>query len=92
MDAAEMAAVEQDSLFELGRRMRRWDDDAKIPDLVVPDFDSYVPLLKRAMVKPPRDAATCSQDSFYVREGTKIVGIRGERTGGRKRRRATPSA
>lgn len=76
MDATEMAAVEKDALFELGAQLRRWDDQAKVEGLVVPDFDHYVPMLRRAMVKPPRDAATCSLDAFYLREGTKIVGVR----------------
>ena len=76
MDTDEMAAVQKDSLFELGAQLRRWDDEAKIEDLVVPDFDHYVPLLRKAMTKPPRDAASCSSDAFYIREGTRIVGVR----------------
>lgn len=80
MDAAEMATVEEDSLFSLGKMLRCWDDQAKVEGLVVPDFDSYVPMLRRAMVKPPRDAASCSADAFYLREGTRIVGIRRSRS------------
>merc|ERR1711933_196129 len=67
MDAEEMAAVEQDGLFELGSKMRRWDDEAKVEGLEVPGFDHYVPLLRKALVKPPRDASSCSSDAFYVR-------------------------
>lgn len=76
MDANEMAAVEKDSLFGLGTQLRRWDDEAKIENLAVPDFDHYVPLLRKTMTKPPRDAASCSSDAFYIREGTRIVGVR----------------
>lgn len=76
MDQKEMAAVEQDALFELGARMRQWDDLAKVEDLEVPDFDHYVPMVRRAMTKAPRDAARCSAEAFYIREGTTIVGVR----------------
>ena len=70
------ADLKQDTLFEQGAQLRRWDDEAKIEGLLVPEFESYVPLIRRAMVKSPRDAASCCDNAFYVREGTKIVGIR----------------
>jgi predicted HD phosphohydrolase len=76
MDAKEMAAVEKDALFELGAQLRRWDDLAKVESLEVPGFDHYIPMMWKAIVNPPRDAASCASDAFYVREGTKIVGVR----------------
>ena len=80
MDATEMRAVEQDGLFELGAQLRRWDDATKVEGLVVPGFDEYCPMLRRAMVNAPRSAASCSSQSFYLREGTRIIGVRGQPT------------
>jgi gamma-butyrobetaine dioxygenase len=29
--------------------LRRWDDEAKDPDLAVPDLESYVPIIEQAL-------------------------------------------
>ncbi len=47
MDAAEQQAFRTGPAWEDAVRLRRWDDRAKEPDLVVPDLDAYVDLLER---------------------------------------------
>eukprot|EP00930_Biecheleria_cincta_P099411 TRINITY_DN91036_c0_g1_i1.p1 TRINITY_DN91036_c0_g1~~TRINITY_DN91036_c0_g1_i1.p1 ORF type:complete len:314 (-),score=54.32 TRINITY_DN91036_c0_g1_i1:65-1006(-) len=75
MTPSEMEAAERDPLLEQCTQLRNWDDAAKIEGLEVPDFDSYVSLIKKAIVHPPRDAANCSTDAFYVRDGNTNVGV-----------------
>jgi len=46
MDATEVAAFEANPEWEDAVALRRWDDDAKVPDLAVPPARSYRPLLE----------------------------------------------
>ena len=46
MDAVEAARFEADPLFKLKLALREWDERAKIPNLEMPDLDSYRPLLR----------------------------------------------
>ncbi|MEQ1788060.1 MAG: phosphohydrolase [Acidimicrobiales bacterium] len=46
MDAAEVAAFEANAGWEDAVALRRWDDVAKVPDLVVPTAETYRPLLE----------------------------------------------
>jgi [1-hydroxy-2-(trimethylamino)ethyl]phosphonate dioxygenase len=46
MSADEVTAFFADPFAEEATALRRWDDAAKIPDLAVPQIDSYLPLLK----------------------------------------------
>ena len=46
MDAAEVAAFEANPGWEDAVALRRWDDQAKVPDLDVPPAESYRPLLE----------------------------------------------
>jgi phosphonate degradation associated HDIG domain protein len=45
MDAAEVAAFEANPGWQDAVALRRWDDQAKVPDLQVPSSESYRPLL-----------------------------------------------
>lgn len=46
MDAAEIAAFEANPGWEDAVALRRWDDQAKVPDLGVPPAETYRPLLE----------------------------------------------
>jgi phosphonate degradation associated HDIG domain protein len=47
MNAAEVAAFEQEPHFQVAVACRRWDDAAKVPGLSVPALETYRPLLAR---------------------------------------------
>jgi gamma-butyrobetaine dioxygenase len=47
MTEAEQEAFRAEPGWEDAVALRRWDDRAKEPDLVVPDLDAYRPLLER---------------------------------------------
>ena len=47
MSAAEVQAFEREPHFQAAVACRRWDDDAKEPDLRVPGLEAYRPLLLR---------------------------------------------
>ena len=47
MDDDEVAAFERRPGWEAAVAVRRWDDLAKVADLQVPGFDTYLPLLER---------------------------------------------
>jgi gamma-butyrobetaine dioxygenase len=53
MSEAERHAFEQEPHFASAVRLRRWDDTAKNPDAVVPEFRSYRPLLLALLQTPP---------------------------------------
>ncbi len=49
MDASEVAAFETNPGWESAVRLRRWDDEAKVPDLEVARAASYRPLLESVL-------------------------------------------
>jgi phosphonate degradation associated HDIG domain protein len=49
MSAEEAEGFRASPHFEAAVRLRRWDDEAKDPDLVVPGLDAYVPDLEAAL-------------------------------------------
>eukprot|EP00043_Microstomoeca_roanoka_P018067 m.191728 g.191728 ORF g.191728 m.191728 type:complete len:521 (+) comp16761_c5_seq1:100-1662(+) len=49
MTAEEATAFEQDADFELYCQIRRWDENAKIKDLEVPDVRSYKDMMKHCL-------------------------------------------
>ncbi len=51
MSAEEAAAFKADPLFELNITMRRWDEEAKIKDMPIPDLDIYKEIAKRQLLK-----------------------------------------
>ena len=52
-----MAAFEANPGWEDAVALRRWDDQAKVPDLEVPPAAAYRPLLES--LRHPLTAATC---------------------------------
>ena len=58
MDADEVAAFEANPGWDDAVALRRWDDQAKVPDLEVPPAASYRPLLE-SLRTWPATAATC---------------------------------
>lgn len=46
----EKAAFEQEPYYQEALRLRRWDDEAKDPNLTIPPIEEYVDLLKRVSV------------------------------------------
>ena len=73
MTAAEAAVFERDPMFDTCIQMRRWDEEAKYPDKVVPDLESYFPLIERCITsmasKPGERAGT------YIRDGNTVIGL-----------------
>lgn len=53
MTAEEVARFRSNPHHEAAVSLRRWDDRAKAPDLVVPDLDSYLPDLEAALAPRP---------------------------------------
>jgi phosphonate degradation associated HDIG domain protein len=51
MDADERAAFESELYFREAVMVRLWDDEAKEPAVVTPDFAHYAPLLRRVVEK-----------------------------------------
>lgn len=57
---------------------RRWDEGAKEPCWEVPRLDYYLPMVARAIVRPPTsDTATIKARSTIVRDGNRIIGFNG---------------
>ena len=52
MKRDEAEAFEREPHFELAVRVRRYDDMGKVPDMVTPDLESFVPLLQRVILPP----------------------------------------
>jgi phosphonate degradation associated HDIG domain protein len=52
MKRDEAEAFEREPHFELAVRVRRYDDMGKVPDMVTPDLESFVPLLQRFILPP----------------------------------------
>jgi gamma-butyrobetaine dioxygenase len=50
--AAECAEFERNRFFADACRLRRWDDEAKIPELAVPDLEHYRSLLEAVAARP----------------------------------------
>jgi phosphonate degradation associated HDIG domain protein len=51
MNDAEAAEFEQGAHYDFAIRVRRYDDQGKVPDMVTADFEHYRPLLE-ALVRP----------------------------------------
>lgn len=51
MSAEEIAAFEANPYHREAVRVRIWDDEGKKPDMQTPDFQHYVPLLKRVVAR-----------------------------------------
>jgi phosphonate degradation associated HDIG domain protein len=49
MSAGELAEFRRSPHFEAAVALRRWDDAAKVPDMVVPGVEHYVPFLEQAL-------------------------------------------
>jgi phosphonate degradation associated HDIG domain protein len=52
MSPEEVACFEQEPSFRAAVAVRRWDDGAKVPDLIVPGLDHYRPCLEAVLMKP----------------------------------------
>jgi phosphonate degradation associated HDIG domain protein len=52
MSPEEVRRFEQERWFRSATLVRRWDDGAKVPGLVVPGLDHYRPCLEAVLVKP----------------------------------------
>ena len=76
MTAEEAKIFESDPLFEAAKQMRRWDENAKYPDLKTPSFESYKDMIYETIVHPKRTAADTLKTCSYIREGNRIVGLR----------------
>lgn len=77
MDPEEIEAADRDPAFASCKQLRLWDEGAKVPGLEVPDYDAYVPAIRACLTRPPRDATRCSDETFFLRDGNRIVGVRG---------------
>eukprot|EP00051_Salpingoeca_urceolata_P017514 m.239283 g.239283 ORF g.239283 m.239283 type:complete len:126 (+) comp18976_c1_seq8:481-858(+) len=75
MTEAEARLFETDPLFERCLQMRSWDDNAKVPGLEVPSFDSYQDLVCQCIVACNRTAKDAQATTSFVRDGNTIVGI-----------------
>jgi [1-hydroxy-2-(trimethylamino)ethyl]phosphonate dioxygenase len=49
MDAEEMTAFEHERYFQEALRLRRWDDEAKDPTIVIPPIEEFAGLLRVVM-------------------------------------------
>jgi len=56
MEEAEALAFEAEPHAALAVTVRRYDDMGKVPDMITPDLESFVPLLK-AIADPPSQEA-----------------------------------
>jgi phosphonate degradation associated HDIG domain protein len=55
MSPDEVRRFEQEPWFRSAVAVRRWDDAAKVPGLVVPGLDHYRPRLEAVLVKPEEE-------------------------------------
>jgi phosphonate degradation associated HDIG domain protein len=53
MTADEVRAFRESARLADAVTLRRWDDEAKAPDLVVPGLESYVPIIEEALAASP---------------------------------------
>lgn len=90
MTAEEAAIFEQDTLFDLCKKMRRWDEAAKKEDATVPGFEHYAQRVKAAVTKVACGASETA--GSYIRDGNKIVGLRSAEDAPAKRQKITSSA
>jgi predicted HD phosphohydrolase len=51
MDEQEKESFESHQDFQVILDMRSWDEAAKVPDLLVPPFDNYMPIMKRHLAR-----------------------------------------
>lgn len=49
MSPREVVEFEAQEGFAYAIRVRVWDDHAKVPGVLTPSFDDYVPLLRRVL-------------------------------------------
>lgn len=75
MTPKEMAIMEQDPLFEECKRLRLWDEGAKVEGLDVPGLEAHLARIEKVIVRSPRPARQCFSQTF-VRQGNEIVGLR----------------
>ena len=73
MTPLEAAIFERDPMFDTCIQMRRWDEEAKYPDLVVPDLESYFPLIERVITAMPSKPG--ERPGTYLRDGNTIIGL-----------------
>jgi len=53
MSQNEITAFEKNPFFERALQLRRWDDQAKDPDLQTPPLEHFIPAIKNALSSAP---------------------------------------
>lgn len=76
MNAEEAEVFESGPYFELSKRMRKWDESAKVAGLKVPSWDSYKDIVLGCIVGPPRSAEETTTTCSFVRRGNRVVDVR----------------
>ena len=75
MTAEEARIFETDSLFEENVQMRKWDEGAKVPGMVVPPFEHYKDAVMESIAYAPCDVSAFAQVGglAYKRDGNVIL-------------------
>jgi len=53
MSQNEITAFEKNPFFERALQLRRWDDQAKDPDLQTPPLEHFIPAIENALSSAP---------------------------------------